>query len=379
MIPNKSIALIALLFGATCTYAEEANLCTELSPHILSDDRSDFTNPSRAPTEAERALIEKSKIDLLEGSVNNWTGTSIVDADNDGHEDVFVWANAGTGRFVYGELFDIRPSQGEDSSELIPSGSMDLGVLNEPRFVRYKDVNYLVSADDDAGDVVSRISRTGGGRDEKQTLCLTQTTIELDTYCRHPACKELREVIKKETKNGPFVKIEWPHKYFEPAGLEVYYAADWSKGDFDNAGKPTSIWRIGREEYLYQNIYWALLGQGDEMPKVDPKLRPRSEDRKERHVLPGPEHDRLRRTLTQQSEALSKQLNRPVSLLNEGEFFLFKASGNRTYWAWDLGMPPIGEEIYVMYTNARKSDYVGSLHVTRNVALVPCTSGCVTP
>ena len=158
-------------------------------------------------------------------------------------------------------------------------------------------------------------------------------------------------------------------------GLEVFYSELWSHGDFDNTNNPTSIWRIGRSDYVYQNIYWTLLGQGDQLPEVDPKLRPIQDERLDRRVLPGRQHDRLRRTLTQQSKTLSNQLG-SISLTNQGEFFLFNANGNRTYWAWDLEEPPYGNEIHILYTNEKKSDYIGMIRTKRTLMLTPCVAEC---
>lgn len=380
LLAIKSVAVIAfLLWTASAFAASDANVCSELSGYIANKQTSKLPNPSREPTQKERLLIDKSKIELLESS-DYAMGVSIVDADNDGKEDLFVWNIQGSGRFVSAELFDIPSQQVAQAKELAPKASMDLGVLDEPRFVRFKGVNYIVSTDtgDSNGVSITRIVKGNGGRYERHTICQMQTTVKPDASCRHPACKKLKEVVENKIENGPFVNVEWPHKYFAPAGLEVYFAGDWSGGDFDNTGKPTSIWRIGREGYINQHIYWALLGQGEEMPKVDSRLRPLSEDQTVRRVLPGRQHDRLRRTLAQQSEVLSNQLRRPISLPNEGEFFLFNANGNRTYWAWDFGSPPYGEEIHITYTNAKKSDYVGVVRVTRNQALEPCASNCVT-
>lgn len=203
-----------------------------------------------------------------------------------------------------------------------------------------------------------------------------QITVKSDKNCRHPACRRLQEIIENKRKNRPFIDIEWPHKYFPPAGLEIYYSP-WSRGDFDNSDKSTYIWRIGGDRYMYQHIYWDLLGQGEERPKVDPKLQSLFEEREERRrILPGYQHDRLRHTLNQQSEVLSGQLNRPISIPSEGEFFLFKANG-RTYWAWDFGNPPYGEEIHIMYTNVKKSNYIGMVSIKRSQVLKPCISDCV--
>lgn len=380
LLAKESVAVIALLLWMASAFAApDAKVCSELSGYFAKNQTSKLPNPSRDPTQTERLLIDKSKIELLESTAYAM-GVYIVDADNDGKEDVFVWNIQGSGRFVSVELFDIPSKQVAQTKKLVPKASMDLGVLDEPRFVRFKDVNYIVSTDtgDSDGISVTRLVKTNGGLYERQTICQMQTTVKPDTNCRHPACKKLKEVIGNKTENEPFVNVEWPHKYFAPAGLEVYFAGEWSDGDFDNTGKPTSIWRIGREGYINQHIYWALLGQGEEMSKVDSRLRPLSEDQTVRRVLPGRQYDRLRRTLAQQSEALSSQLHRPISLPNEGEFFLFKANGNRTYWAWDFGSPPYGEEIHITYTNAKKSDYVGVVRVTRNQALEPCASNCVT-
>ncbi len=380
LLAKKSVAVIAiLLWTASAFAASDANICSELSGYLADKQSSKFPNPSRPPTSKERLVIEKSKIGRPE-STDYANGVSIVDADNDGTEDLFVWNIQGSGRYVTAELFDIPSQQVTPAKEIAPKVSIDLGILDEPRFVRVKCVNYIISSNtgDSDGISITRVVKGNGGRYEQHTICRMQNTVKADASCRHPACKRLKEVVENKTENEPFVNVEWPHKYFSPVGLEVYFSDDWREGDFDNTGKPTSIWRIGREEYVNEHIYWALLGQGDEMPEVDSKLRPLSENRTVRRVLPGSQHDRLRRTLAQQSDALSSQLHRSISLPNEGEFFLFKANGNRTYWAWDFGSPAYGEEIHITYTNAMKSDYVGVVRLTRKQALEPCAKKCVT-
>jgi hypothetical protein len=377
---NQSVLASTLLLWAACALpAPEENICAELSGHFAINQSLKLPDPSRNPTDAERILIDSSKIELL-----RWTdyamGISIVDADNDGKEDVFVWNIRGTGRIVNAELFDIPSRQVENVRGLVRKASMELGVLESPRFVRFKGVNYLIgtSTGDKDGTSVDRIRKEVGEQYERQTLCRMQTMVKADRICRHPACRELRELIEDKEKNEPFVTIEQPHMYIGPAGLEVYFSEKWAKGDLDNTGKPTSIWRIGREGYLYHQIYWTLLGQGEAMPKIDAKLRPLSEGSTVRGVLPGNQHDRLRRTLAQQSEALSNQLHRPVFLPKVGEFFLFTANGHRTYWAWDFGSPPSGEEIHIMYSNGKKSDYVGVVRVKRSQVLGSCKTNCDT-
>lgn len=375
---KKTLVVIAsLLWIVNSIAATGEDVCSELSGYFRGDEASKLPSPSRDLTPLEQLRIDESKIDFLQRT-DYAMGVSIVDAENEGGEELFVWNIQGTGRFVYAELYEIPLLQNGQPKPLIRKASMQLGVLLEPRFVRFKDANYLVSTEtgDSDGTRISRIAKTSSGGYELRTLCQMKIEVQPDASCRHPACKELQEVIKNRDENGAFVNVEWPHKYFSPAGLEVYYSSDWSVGDFDNTGVATSIWRIGRDHYVNQHIYWALVGQGDEMPNIDPRLRPRSESIFARSVLPGPDHDRLRRTLKQQSEALSNQLHRPISLPNVGNFFLFTANGSRTYWAWDFGSPPYGQEIHITYSKAGKSDYVGKIRVARSQALKPCTSNC---
>lgn len=376
---KKSLTAFALILWSACSFAQSApTICSELSPLVIGKQLEQLSNPARVPSNTESAIIDQWKITLFD-SMEYAKGVSIVDADNDGRPEVFAWNIQGSGRFVYAELFELNAQKQGQTKAPASKISLDLGVLEAPRFVRWKGINYLISSD--TGDLdglrVSQINKTPSGTFEQRTLCQMRTTVKPDTSCGHPACKALRAMIADKSKNAPFVHVEWPHKYFSPAGLEVYFSADWSTGDFDNTGQPTSIWRIGRDGYINQHIYWSLLGQGESAPSVMPSLRPSSEDRAVRKVLPGNEHDRLRRSLNEQSAALSAQLHRPISLPNAGEFFLFQAHGDRTYWAWDLGIPAYGEEIYLMYTNPKKSDFVGQIRIKRDQGLVACTSQCV--
>jgi hypothetical protein len=375
---RQVIRLVTALCALLCMSYSVANagteVCSELSPFFANGQKLTLEDPSRAPTEAENALIENQWSDFAKGGV-------IVDADNDGKEDLLVWTIEGSGRIASGALYELPDLNNGQTDEPVFKAAIHLGLLQEPQFVRVKGVNYIVFTEtgDEEGLTVSQIVKTENGQYEQRTVCSMRTFVKPETKCRHPACKRLVELIESKAENDPFYKVEWPHMYFHPAGLEVFYSQEWSKGDFDNTNNPTSIWRIGRSGYIYDHIYWALLGQGDEMPEVDPKLRPESDDRRERRVLSGSQHDRLRRTLAQQSEVLSNRLHRPVCLPDQGEFFLFKAHGNRTYWAWDFGDPPYGKEIHITYTNAKKSDYIGMLQIKRTLVLDPCASDCVTP
>lgn len=339
--------VLLLILTSKGSADSEAQLCSELSGYFVGGQKSKLENPSRDTTKEEDLLIDKMKIELLEqDSVNK--GVFIVDADNDGKEDAFVWVVQGSLRLVNAELYDIPAKQVSNESKLVLKAELySLGALFEPRFVRFKGVNYLVAHE--AGDIdgpiyLSKIAKAANGQYQQRTLCRMQTTLRAETKCRHPACKKLVEVIENKAGNKPFVDIYWPHKYASPSGLSVYYSEDWKHGDFDNTKNSTSLWQIGTKK----------------------------------EVLSESEQNRLKRTLAQQSEVLSNQLHKPISLPSQWEFFLFKAHGNRTYWAWDFGMPPYGEEIHITYTNAKKSDYIGMIRIKSSVVLGPCSSDCVT-
>lgn len=371
--------MMCIFSSANCTFASsDAEICTELSGYFASNQDTKLNNPARKPTETETTLIDRAKIELLERTDYDM-GVTIVDADNDGKEDILAWNVDGSGRFVEAWAYELPAHLNGKMVELDQKFTVELGVLNEPRFVRLRGLNFVVTTEsgDTEGLSVSKISKTANGEYQRQTLCRMQTVLEAETKCRHPACKALVETAENKKENGLFVDVEWPHKYFTPAGLAVYFSEKTSRGDFDNTKNPTSIWRIGRNGYINQHIYWALLGLGDDKPKVDAEQRPQSEDNLNRRVLPGNQHARLMRTLAQQSEALSAHLQQQISLPSQGEFFLFNAN-NRTYWAWDFGRPPNGEEIHITYTNEKKSDYIGMVRIKRNLALEPCVSNCIT-
>lgn len=374
------VALTFLLAMADASTAPDPALCSALAASYSDMQTSKRSGPARAPTPQEKRRIDKAKIDLLDHT-DYGMGLAIVDADNDGIEDLAAWNIDGTGRFVHFELFHFPSKLAKRGKGIDSRGELELGVLRGPEFLRVRGVNYIVSTDtgDDDGISISQLVKAGADKYLQQTVCRMQTVVHAETACRHPACKQLKETIEDTEKNGAFRAMLWPHKYTLPAGLDIYFPEDRSEGDFDNTGKATSIWRFGREGYDYQHIYWALLGEGAEMPEVDPKIRPTNDEQTVRRVLPGRQHDRLRASLAQQSEALSKQLRQAISLPTAAEFFLFQANGDKTYWAWDFGSPPEGHEIHITYTKGAKSDYVGMVRVTRKNVLMPCLSNCTPP
>jgi hypothetical protein len=365
---------LALAGGSATTAAEP---CAALTPYVVEGRLAELEQPARLPNPLESARIDAAGLDLLQ-QADYSKGALLVDADNDGIEDLVVWNISGSLRYVYTELrgWSLAPAATDD---LPLRATFDLGVIEDPRFVRLDGVQYLVYSHSGSIDdtTVSRIDVTATGEREQRAVCRMQTRLHAETRCRHPACRALASRIEDGAHNAPFVDIEWPHKYFGPAGLAVYFPADGSRGDFDNSGAPTAIWRYGREGYVNEHIYWALLGQGDAAPDVDPALRPLSEDPTPRRVLPGAAHTRLRHTLAGQQAALAAALGTPIGLPDGAEFFLFEAHGGRTYWAWDFGTPPTGEAIHIAYTRGAKSDYIGEVGIRRELALQPCTADCV--
>lgn len=357
------VACVGFVSPVFFSSSAAAEICDQLAKGI---------DPSRRPTPAEAQLINVSEIELLEWT-DYVTGVVIVDVDNDGIDDVLAWRIAGSGRFGMGEAYGFS----EDQSKLNRKFSIDLGVLQDPRIVRLDGINYLLVTDsgDEDGMRVLRVSQSTAGKYQRQTVCRMQTEVKAETKCHHPACRHLQWLIDKGDAAADFVNVVWPHKYFAPAGLEVYFPEEGSEGDFDNSGRPTTVWRIGIKGYAFEYIYWGLLGQGDEYPMVDPVQRRQDEGAFRRRVMEGDQHARLQRVLREQGNVLSRQLGRKISLPAEGEFFLFNAT-NRTYWAWDLGRPPYGEQVHVLYTNASKTDYIGAINVKRSTALKQCSKDC---
>lgn len=379
---TKLIALVfSLVYFSSALAASETDktLCTELSP-LLTDSAAQTINPSRNLTKQEHEILNKANLELLK--YHDYSdGAMIVDVDGDDIDDLLVWNIEGSGRYTSAEVYALPEGKLQDGKDLTSKFSLDLGVLRDPQLVRFEGHNYFVYTDtgDSDGLLVSRIKRIADNKYEKQNVCFMQTIAKAETTCRHPACKKLRDLIQDKDNNAPFINVEWPHKYFPPAGLEVFYSSDWSTGDFDNSGKKSVISRFGRRGYIYQNIYWSLLGLDIDEAQIDPSFQPDiGENDPVRRVLPDPQHDRLERILDQQSKVLSMELKRKVTLPKSGEFFLFNANKDRTYWAWDFDEPPYGRELHIVYSNSKKSDYIGIVQVSQDQQLTPCKKKCST-
>jgi hypothetical protein len=210
---QKFLIVITTLFFVTgATAASETNICSELSRYFANNHESKLPNPARKPTKAEDRLIKKSNIELLQS--NDYSnGVSVVDANNDGREDVFVWSIQGTGRFVNAEIFELPSRKGIAANLLEKNASLELGHLVDPRFVRHQGVNYLVytTTGDTDGTILSRLVKVATDKYIEQHVCVMRTMLRPETNCRHPACKALKERIADKEMNRQFVKVEWPH------------------------------------------------------------------------------------------------------------------------------------------------------------------------
>jgi hypothetical protein len=369
--------LVSFHAGASASSADE--VCAGLSGLVDARAAARFANPARSLTKAEAAAVDGAELEILKNNTYS-QGSQIVDADNDGVDDLFVWNIEGSGRFTYAEVYDINMRASQLSGRLRLKANLgNVGNLSDPRFVRYAGANYLVTDEGDLESlVVQRLEKAGSDGYDLQTACRATVRLQPATTCRHPACKTLAGDIANPDTNAPFVQVEWPHKYFFPAGLSIFFDASGEASDFDNTKIPARIWKLGREGYVNQHIYWSLLGLGEGAPVVPAALKAASDDRKSPQVLPGQPHDRLRRALAQQSEVLGKQLNKDIPLPGMGQFFLFGTNG-RTYWAWDFGEPPYGKEMHITYTRGLKSDYIGAVGIKRILGLAPCSSACARP
>lgn len=378
---NKLIAFVFSFVYFSCALAAtetDKTICTELSP-LLTDSAAKTINPSRNLNQQEHEILNKANLALLE--YHDYSqGAVIVDVDGDDIDDLLVWNIEGSGRYTNAEVYALPEGRLQVGKDLTLKFSLDLGVLRDPQLIRFKGHNYIVYSDtgDSDGLLVSRIKKTTNQNYEKQNICFMQTMAKAEATCRHPACKKLVKIIQDKDSNAQFINVAWPHKYLPPAGVEVFYSSGWSTGDFDNSGKESVISRFGRRGYIYQDIYWSLLGLDIHESQIDPRLQPKDDGGSIRSVLPNQQHDRLRYTLDQQSKALSVALKREVMLPESGEFFLFNANKGRTYWAWDFDQQPYGRELHIVYSKSKKSDYIGIVKVSRDQRLTPCSHQCNT-
>lgn len=371
------IVCISILSGSeskTQSHVDE-QMCSDIYNFLIKDDFKD--NISKAPTEKEMLLINDTKSLLLWDDIYYSHGISILDADNDGKKDAVLWSvGLGIDRLWEIELYSIASQKNGTKKKLIPQVSYDSsGMLEDPRFIHYKNKNYLLAMYDFRYNNELTISEIKASRGQYQleTLCKIQRMLETQSECNHPACQHLKSTIENPKTNEMFAKFEWPNKTMGEIGLAVYFPYQIHPVDFDNSNRPTWIWHLGQDG-KYRPDDWLLIGIGKDQPKADSDQQLSNE----RKVLAGVQHERLRRVLSEQSKVLSSSLHRQISLPKEGEFFLFKTDDNKTYWAWDFGQPPFGEVIHIVYSDENKTEYIGEVKIIKSTPnLVPCKENCI--
>lgn len=371
------IVCISILSGSeskTQSHVDE-QMCSDIYNFLIKDDFKD--NISKAPTEKEMLLINDTKSLLLWDDIYYSHGISILDADNDGKKDAVLWSvGLGIDRLWEIELYSIASQKNGTKKKLIPQVSYDSsGMLEDPRFIHYKNKNYLLAMYDFRYNNELTISEIKASRGQYQLeiLCKIQRMLETQSECNHPACQHLKSTIENPKTNEMFAKFEWPNKTMGEIGLAVYFPYQIHPVDFDNSNRPTWIWHLGQDG-KYRPDDWLLIGIGKDQPKADSDQQLSNE----RKVLAGIQHERLRRVLSEQSKVLSSSLHRQISLPKEGEFFLFKTDDNKTYWAWDFGQPPFGEVIHIVYSDENKTEYIGEVKIIKSTPnLVPCKENCI--
>ncbi len=328
---------------------------------------------SRALTKEENKILELSKLDFFESPGDYSSGTDVIDIDNDGKKEVFAYNIQGSGRFVYIAAFDL-PANTKRVEQLFTG---EAGVLSNPYFINYKGKNYLITSGDDGnGTIVSEISRYG--KTFKQTIhCASQTKINVQSACKHSACKGLVDRITKNI-GGEFSTVVWPHKYMAPVGIQVFTHDNPIAIDYDNSGTTRYLWKLGRKGYIFENIYWSWMGEGSQT--VAPaSARPESDTNEPREVIPGAKHDNLRKTIKQHEVLLQKNniLKTTDKLPRDGEFFFLKHEG-LTYWVWETGEEAAwGSLMHILLTKSGQSEYIGSVSTKQVESLVPCNKACL--
>lgn len=373
--------LYIFIFGISVLFGNENNvqshvdekMCSDLYDFLIKHDFKD--NISKVPTKKEMLLINDTNSTLLDGSDYS-QGISILDADNDGKKDAVLWSiGLGIDRLWNIELYSIASQKNGTKKKLIPQVSFYAGgMLEDPRFVHYKNKNYLLTMYDFRynNDLTISEIKASRGQYQLETLCKIQRTLETQSECNYPACQHLKNMIENPKTNELFAKFEWPNKTTGEIGLAVYFPYHIHPVDFDNSNRPTWIWHLGQDG-KYRPDDWSLIGIGKDQPIADSDQQLSNE----RTVLIGVQHDRLRKILSEQSKVLSNALHRQVVLPEEGEFFLFKTDENKTYWAWDFGQPPFGEEIHIVYSDQNKTEYIGEVKIIKSTPnLVPCKENC---
>jgi hypothetical protein len=230
------------------SHADE-KMCSDLYDFLIKHDFKD--NISKAPTKNEMSLIDGTKSMLLEENAYYSQGVTIVDADNDDKKDAVLWSvGIGLDRSWEIELFSIVSQKHGTKKKLIHKVSFDSsGMLEDPRFIHYKNKNYLLAMHDYRYNNELTISEIKASSEQYQLkiLCKIQRMLKTESQCNHPACLQLKNMIENPKTNELFAKLEWPNKTTGEIGLSVYFPYQIHPVDFDNSNQLTWIWHLGRD------------------------------------------------------------------------------------------------------------------------------------
>lgn len=358
-------------------HANNATVCSALSPYFSENKTQLLENPSRKPIASEQAFIDQANINLLNQYTNYGKWTEIVDIDNDGREDLLAINSQGTGGWHTTKLYHI-----DDAKTLKYKADINLGNHHVPFSIfRYQGKNYYSFSTGKTQDsrIIASIEKVNDTSFKRNIICQTQTTLKIFTECKHHACQTISNIIENPELNAPFINILWPQPSF-PRGLEVFFINRWAKGDFDNTGNTSQIWRF---VWDYKTFTPAEYMEADFLGLSDmPVTINESSEAMKTGILSSQENTRLRDVLAQHSILLTNKLGMPVSLPASAHFFLFTDKQNISYWAWEheqeVEGPPLGDHLHIIKTQNQQSTYIGKLGFKRNYLFVPCKSNCTT-
>lgn len=333
----------------------------------------------RSLTKKEHTLL-KSNPNYFEDTSAYSSGEEVLDIDNDARKEIFTFQIVGPDRRASMSVFSV-PDLSKKPKRMRHLFSSDAGFLEDPFFVRYNDKNYMVINDitDEFGGLIEKVIEFDKSLNSYRQIirCEAKSTINVKSACNAPACKELVGKVRRNA-NNEFTNEIWPHKYMAPFGLRVFANANPIAADYDNSGTTRYVWKLGREGYLFENIYWAWMGEGtkDSEPYVK---RPKSDTEEPRDVIPGYKHENFRKIIKQHESLLKSRNIIKVTdkLPRNGEFFFLK-HGGATYWVWGVGNEAAwGKTMHIILTKGGQSQYVGSISTERLKSLVPCKNKCV--
>jgi uncharacterized protein len=377
-----SVRLSELLDGGLSSADLKGNgnvaFCSSIQKTIYSK-KTKFMPNSRSLTNKEYKLL-KSSPNYLDDTSAYSSGEEAVDIDNDAMKEIFTFQIGGPDRRASMSVFSV-PDFGKKPKRLRHLFSAEAGFLEDPFFVRYNDKNYMVINDitDEFGGLIEKVIEFEKSLNSYRQIirCEAKSTINVKSACNAPVCKELVDKIRRNA-NNEFTNEIWPHKYMAPFGLRVFAYANPIAVDYDNSGTTRYIWKLGREGYLFENIYWSWMGEGSKVSEPYVK-RPKSDTEEPRDVIPGYKHENLRKTIKQHETIFRRHKIIKVTdkLPRNGEFFFLK-HGGATYWVWSVGDEAAwGKTMHIILTKGGQSQYVGSVSIDREGLLVPCENNCV--